>query len=168
MSELETILKKHASMYPLMTPQDVVKLVYQNEFGVGHLIPDPAYALEYLLKELEEVDTNSEKRVEEIGNGLVRFYLSSLTRDEATKLVEAMVASANQIQGSKEVFLSKLEVVRLLCNEGCFSFTMADLESYLSEYIEDGIQPVSHSETYRATYTPHYRVILKEYCERIG
>ena len=38
MEELKQILQEHAKRYPLMQPRDVVKLIYQNEFGGGHLI----------------------------------------------------------------------------------------------------------------------------------
>lgn len=48
MKELETILRDHASRYPRMEPTDAVKLVYQNEFGGGHLIRNPESCLEAL------------------------------------------------------------------------------------------------------------------------
>ena len=38
MEELKAILITHAKRYPLMQPRDAVKLIYQNEFGGGHLI----------------------------------------------------------------------------------------------------------------------------------
>ena len=40
MFELERILRQHADSYPLLQPTDAVKLIYQNEFGGGHLIRD--------------------------------------------------------------------------------------------------------------------------------
>ena len=38
--EIIDILKIHTSVYPEMQPQDAVKLIYQNEFGGGHLIKE--------------------------------------------------------------------------------------------------------------------------------
>ena len=43
-SELHDILLAHAERHPSMQACDLVKLVYQNEFGCGHLIPDPQRA----------------------------------------------------------------------------------------------------------------------------
>ena len=40
MQELERILKDHAARYPQMEAVDYLKLVYQNEFGGGHLVPE--------------------------------------------------------------------------------------------------------------------------------
>ena len=48
MFELETVLKAHAARYPKMEPTDAVKLLYQNEFGGGHLIRDRESWMAYL------------------------------------------------------------------------------------------------------------------------
>ena len=52
MEELRAILIAHAKRYPLMQPTDAVKLIYQNEFGGGHLIRDEQACLNYLRREL--------------------------------------------------------------------------------------------------------------------
>ena len=59
MKELETILFAHAGRYPQMEPTDAVKLIYQNEFGGGHLIRDEDAALRYLRQEYETVVKDS-------------------------------------------------------------------------------------------------------------
>ena len=46
--ELLVVLKEHLDRYPKMQPQDVVKLLYQGEFGPGHMIKDPAASLKRL------------------------------------------------------------------------------------------------------------------------
>ena len=51
MEELRAILIAHARRYPLMQPRDAVKLIYQNEFGGGHLIRDEEACLNYLRRE---------------------------------------------------------------------------------------------------------------------
>ncbi len=52
---LEDILLQHFDRYPQMQPQDAVKLIYQQEFGPGHLIKDEKKALEYLRQEMAGV-----------------------------------------------------------------------------------------------------------------
>ena len=42
---IRDILAEHFERYPLMVPQDAVKLIYQRVFGPGHLIRDPEAAL---------------------------------------------------------------------------------------------------------------------------
>ena len=50
---LEEVLSEHINRYPKMQIQDVVKLIYQNEFGGEHLVKD---ANESLIKLEQEVD----------------------------------------------------------------------------------------------------------------
>jgi len=81
--ELEQVLTSHAKKYPQMRPCDGVKLIFQNEFGGGHLITDRRKALERLRKEYDEVSkTNGGTLLEEIGNGLVRVRLEALRPEQ--------------------------------------------------------------------------------------
>ena len=53
--EIIEMLIIHQKRFPLMQPQDVVKLLYQNEFGGGHLISDANRSLMYLTKEYDSI-----------------------------------------------------------------------------------------------------------------
>ena len=44
-TEILSVLTAHAKKYPLMLPCDAVKLLYQNEFGGGHLVQDEKQSL---------------------------------------------------------------------------------------------------------------------------
>ena len=56
MEELEKTLREQGKRYPQMECTDAVKLIYQNEFGGGHLIRDEAACLSYLRREYEAVE----------------------------------------------------------------------------------------------------------------
>ena len=155
---MESILKQHAARYPLMEPTDAVKLIYQNEFGGGHLIADEAACLAYLRAEHEKTPA-APYYAEELGNGICRVYLGGVKDVEA--LGRAFLESAATHAGKLESFLEKLDALRRLAREGVFAFTPEALESYLADYQKTGYPPVSHSETYRRAYHPAYRVILK-------
>ncbi len=104
---LEDILVSHYKKYPHMQIQDMVKLVYQNEFAGGHLISNEVESLERLEEELSGIydasgtsdteaiysDVLSSKTIafevhhdlsdrhqlfEDIGNGLCRLNLHEL------------------------------------------------------------------------------------------
>ena len=69
---MRSILLAHAARYPLIEPTDAVKLIYQNEFGGGHLIWDEEKCLDYLRKEYASVTKNAQMPLyEDIGNGFV-------------------------------------------------------------------------------------------------
>ena len=80
---LRETLTAHAGRYPAMTPQDGVKLIYQNEFGGGHLIADPVRSLERLRAEYAALPSGlSAPLAEDIGNGMARVNLSGLDPEE--------------------------------------------------------------------------------------
>lgn len=162
-SELCRILGEHAGRYPLMEPADAVKLLYQSEFGGGHLIADREKSLERLREEYDSVSGHGQTApAEELGGGMVRIMLAGI--EDQGGLLEQLnrdfMRSAQLCTGSMEQFLNKLEVLRSLARAGTFRFSAGELGEYLKAYMASGCPPVSHSEAYRAAYRPAYRVML--------
>ena len=166
MEELRAILIAHAKRYPLMQPRDAVKLIYQNEFGGGHLIRDEQACLNYLRREYTSVAKDPTVPLyEDIGNGIIRVNLAAVKPEDLEQLGRAFIDSAAKHKGTMDRFLNKLEVLRKLTAEGVFAFDTNALTSYLFEYKADGYPAVSHDEIYRTTYKPAYRIVLSEMCE---
>ena len=164
MEELEQILREHAKRYPLMQPTDAVKLIYQNEFGGGHLIRDEQACLNYLRREYTSVAKDPTVPLyEDIGNGIIRVNLAAVKPEDLEQLGRAFIDSAAKHKGTMDRFLNKLEVLRKLANEGVFNFDTNALNAYLSEYEAAGYPAVSHSPEYRQAYKPAYRIIRKAY-----
>lgn len=161
MEELTRILADHARKYPLMQPADAVKLIYQNEFGGGHLIRDEQACMERLRREYDGIVKDpAQARYEPIGNGIVRVALAAVRPEELEQLGRAFIRSAAMHTGSMERFLQKLEVLTRMTEQGSFSFDVAALQAYLQDYRRRGCPPVSHSDAYRRAYCPAYRIIL--------
>ena len=145
-----------------MQPTDAVKLIYQNEFGGGHMIRDEQACLNYLRREYDSVTKDSNAPLyEEIGNGVVRVNLAAVKPEDLEQLGRDFIRSAAAHTGAKERFVQKLDVLRRLTAAGHFCFGMTELECYLSEYIQSGSPMVSHSEQYRQNYAPAYRIICR-------
>ena len=162
MDELKAILTEHARRYPLMEPTDAVKLIYQNEFGGGHMIANEEACLAYLFREYTNTPRNFDLPLtENIGNGIVRVHLSALPEERLEELGQAFLRSAALQQGSVEQFKRKLAVLRGVCAAGQFSFDLMELDAYLAAYAAAGYPAVSHSETYRKAYRPSYRIVRK-------
>ena len=81
--ELQQVLKKHKEKYPEMELTDIVKLIYQNEFGGGHLIPDEEASLQWIQQEYENCRLSSHEWEsplwESIGNGSYYVYGTNFT-----------------------------------------------------------------------------------------
>ena len=163
MNELELVLRGHAKHYPRMEPTDAVKLLYQNEFGGGHLIQDEAACLRYLRAEFDATPKDpAATRREYIGNGIYRVNLAALSENELDQLGRDFIASAAVHKGDLNCFIQKLDILRRLTAEGVFTFDSAQLEEYLAACEQAGYPMVSHSPAYRAHYRPAYRVVRQD------
>ena len=166
MEELKKILLAHTQRYPMMEPTDAVKLIYQNEFGGGHMIRDMEGCLSYLRREYRSVEKRRDVPLyEEIGNGAVRVNLAAVQAENLEQLGKWFISSAESWNGRMDSFLEKLDVLRALAAQGVFAFTGCELDGYLQEYEKAGYPAVSHSEGYRQLYEPAYRVVKKSYLE---
>ena len=162
MDELKAIIIALAKRYPLMQPCDAVKLIYQNEFGGGHLIRDEQACLNYLRREYADLEKDpTAPMYEDIGNGIVRVNLAAVREEALEQLGQDFIASAAKHKGTLDSFLNKLEVLISLTADGVFTFDADALNAYLSEYKAAGYPAVSHSPEYRQAYNPAYRVILR-------
>lgn len=157
MDETRSILLQHRKTYPKMELRDEVKLLYQNEFGGGHLIADPDAARSRLTEELGSCADTGAALFDPVGNGSVRVNLYPASgRLTAQTLFKIFLLSSRRVRGSKESFREKLELL--------YDFhEWAEVDAFLREYEKAGYPALSHSEAYRAAYAPAYRVIGQEY-----
>lgn len=162
--ELREILIQHTKTYPLMQPTDAVKLIYQNEFGGGHLISDKEACFRYLKHEFSQTEQKKAPLFEEIGNGIVRVNLCALdaNRISLDELFTWFCISSEMVCGDIAGFREKLAVLRDITEETAFGFGTDELDQYLTKYEEAGFPPVSHSDAYRNAYSPAYRIVLKK------
>lgn len=161
MEEFELILKDHAARYPLMTPQDCVKLLFQNEFGPEHAIENTGASLLRLMDEYEETeaDENAELFVP-IGNGFCRLQIAKAKLlYPAEEVNEWFVTSANSSRGSRADYMHKLKVFMKNYKEYGFTFSEDELTEFMAKYCSQAYPPVHHSDVYHAAYHPHYRVM---------
>lgn len=159
---MRNTLLTHASRYPLMEPRDAVKLIYQSEFGGGHMIQNEEACLTRLRQEYASVTQNPDTPLlEEIGNGICRVNLAALDRYgySPDALGRDFIRSAAITAGSINAFQEKLLILQELTDSGAMPFSRDTLDAYLEEYRNAGFPPVSHSASYRAAYRPAYRVV---------
>lgn len=145
---MKNILLEHKKRYPMMQARDFLKLLYQSEFGGGHLIADHAAALNYLKSESDAVQTPPARQFEEIGGGLMRMYLPVEGIRPETAL--GLFMETCTPRGSMEGITQKLD----LLNE-MFPEMSGEIEAYRAA----GCPAQRHSEIYRQHYAPAYRLV---------
>ncbi len=162
---MKELLIKHYHLYPKSQIQDMIKLIYQNEFAGGHMINDERESFKRLCEEVHHIKKiGMEKEIfEEIGNDLFRIHLHSIENIKLSTINQFFVISANTIKGSIESYLEKLNVLRKCITHKELPFSIDKYENYIKEYKKIGYPPVRHSEVYRNTYFPSYRVIKTQY-----
>ncbi len=164
---MRDILLFHGKKYPAMKAQDGVKLCYQSEYGGGHLMPAREVCEESILKEREEaigLQRDSEL-LEPIGGGLDRLHLNAWwdAKDLRTETIAGLfLAVSDKKRGTQQGFLEKVSVLRELCRDGKMPFTLAELDDFLVDYKKAGFPLCRHSEVYRQTYHPAYRLASAE------
>lgn len=171
MAAVESALLRHATRYPLMQPQDAVKLLYQSEFGAGHLLDDPEESLQRLRQECQTAGPDDDSPLfEDIGGGFSRLNLRAAGAKEPTVLAihRIFAAGASKPCGSVEGFEEKLAMLLWLTEAGRLPFSLAACEHYLEQYRKQGMPAVSHSDAYRAAYQPAYRVVPSAYAASFG
>ena len=157
------ILKEHLASYPNMEIQDVAKLLFQSEFGGGHMITDAEKSFKRIQEEYTSLQpdvTGALPLTEPIGSGVCRIYLSSLNQGlRAEILNEMFVRSANNRRGTIEGLEEKIRQFLQACQDKELPFDETDAMHFFANWKEQGYPAVSHSDTYRNAYHPAYRVV---------
>lgn len=148
-------------LHPQSQPQDYIKLIFQSEFGPGHLIPNPELAKNRLYEEWQQVKDLPAENPQDIGGGYIRLCIKGIDQSRLEEINTAFVISANEKSGSDAGFMSKLELFLDMAQENCFDFDSHAAEIAVKEYLKEGIRPTSHTKTYHKHYTPAYRVVRK-------
>lgn len=164
MKQLKDILQQHSKAYPLMKVQDFVKLIYQNEFGPGHMIVDEKKSLHRLIEEWKMVSKESTTvPYEEIGNGLIRINLSGIHKEQLKGINRLFVKAGEKVKGEVKGFEEKLLIFYKMCESGALPLDSKEVSNYLEAYRLEGYPAVSHTELFRNQYRPHYRIVEKQF-----
>jgi hypothetical protein len=163
---MRDIFLLHAKKYPAMKAGDGVKLCYQSEFGGGHLLPSREACEESIREERATAVglARESELLEPIGGGLVRLHLNAWqdAKDLRTETIAGLFLDVSDKTGTMQGFSEKVLLLQGLCREGKMPFAPAELEDYLEDYKKAGYPLCRHSEVYRQTYHPAYRLARAE------
>ena len=160
------VLMDHYKRYPLLKIQDIYKLIYQAAMGPEHLIPDKDAAHKKLCAELENI---------------TEFYAQPLFEniDPTEQLVRVNLNSFKQGQGDPEklfeafyqtsiTFLPKVDLIKIyiqqaihLSENKIWPFEIDVIKSFFHLKGSQNFPAVHHSDIYRKTYCPAYRLVGK-------
>ncbi len=166
-------IRWHAKRYPLMEAPDWYKLAHQGVAGPGHAIDDPAAAASWLDREWEAIGSPraAEQELEPLpfGRGrLSRINLRPWKRrgGERNELLAAFVATAERLSPAPVAVRKGLDeastCLASLSSAGELGISREVVSTFFDARRREGYPAVHHSERYRTSYAPAYRVVLPE------
>ncbi len=158
------LLLEHLKKYPRLEVRDVFKFLYQSTFGCEHMVSSEEAVTGYIEKEFADIGSVSEAVVEKLDGDYSRVPLSILEKGlSSSTFGKIFCASSKKQVGSHTDLICKLNVARELVAEQLLPFDMVDFDSEVEKWRSDGFPAVRHSENFRETYKPSYRVISNAY-----
>jgi uridine kinase len=165
-ASFERYLKQQALLHPKMTAQDGVKLCFQAAFGAEHLLADQDQAWSALLTEFEQTSPQEIQVFEAISPEHSRCNLAAWKHAKLPLewLFQIFCHSASvKREKAEPLFMEYLNIVTAGVDKGILPFKSREWREYLDSYLAGGVRPVHHSEPYRISERPAYRVVKSGY-----
>ncbi len=160
----ETILK-HLEEFPLSEITDLIKLIYQNEVGPKHLASNEIEAFKSLASEMKNVTFNEKTPLfTDIGSSALRLNLSALPINTDLRLINKIIMLSSEcFKEPGESLVVPLGLLVVMAQNNEIPFPIQEVREATHKFSTEKFKPVSHSEKYKNTYNPSYRVIHKQY-----
>jgi len=164
-SGIENILLEQFILHEKLWLPDVYKLLYQAAMGCEHAISDKEFVLKKIEDELLNFNSINSGPFYEIispDRELARVNLIPYSKGKGDLkiLSNSFIRTAAEYKGSVNRLLSYWQDFRQKVKERVFYFSLPDVDDYFNEIRSAGFPAVHHSEEYRRTNEPHYRVVL--------
>lgn len=165
MDKLKQTVLEHIKKYPEMELQDILKMLFQNEFGPKHLAENEIECFKSLSTEINSIDYNeNEELFEDIGCDALRLNLKAIPiGTDLNYINKVIVNSASEFCGTNEKLVVKFGLLVVMAENQEIPFDIERVRKETNAFAKNGFKPISHSEVYKENYSPSYRVISKKY-----
>ena len=169
MDKLKQTVLEHIKKYPEIELQDILKMLFQNEFGPKHLAENEIECFKSLSTEINSIDYNeNEELFEDIGCDALRLNLKAIpVGTDLNYINKIIVNSASEFCGTYEKLVVKFGLLVVMAENQEIPFDIERVRDETNAFAKNGFKPISHSEVYKQNYSPSYRVISKKYKELV-
>ena len=170
--KVETAVSIQMKKYPASSLGDIYKSFFQDRFGPGHMISDPAAAENYLKKEISSYDEITGDEIETIGweHNFYRVNLSLIKRNiiPFDEFFAAFMESAgNIILPSAGEWEEEWRSISKIIDRMNLDLPDAERDKKnIDGLFVLGKFDMHHSPKYIELYLPHYRIISVDVFER--
>lgn len=165
----EYYLAGQLRLHPSIQPRDVIKLCFQAAFGPEHLLTDLTAARAYFFREFEATEPRDIPLYERISDRFCRVNLAAWKYRglPAEDLFDMFAASAGSSEPNDADFFHYLEEADTIIARGACDFSPEDWRIAIAKYKESGIRAVHHSDRYRESEKPAYRIVDYRYIRQL-
>ena len=170
---VEDAIIRQMKNYPKSRLQDIYKNFFQDYFGPEHLIKDITAADKYLKSELASYEECSGVDAEPTGSrgNFYRVNLRVLKENRISykEFFDAFIESAQKTEKqSIELWITEWDEILLVIDS--MQLNLPDYEAdkkRIQEVLSSGRYAMHHSDIYRNSYAPHYRIMKKDIYQRL-
>ena len=163
MNQTSTELLNHIKKYPLLTPRDTFKFLYQSVFGCEHMVSSSDFVVSYIKEEFKSTFYKKEV-VEPLDGNFSRVNLEIISRGmSAETLGTLFVLSSKKEKGTLADLKEKIAILKELVQNGFTPFDAEEFSNELALWESQGFPAIHHSEEFRQNYHPSYRVISNDF-----
>ena len=156
------LLTDQFKRHPGLQCQDCLKAIYQAEWGCEHLLTDEQRVSGYLSREWDSTPADAScPLVEPLGEHFARVHIAAAKAQGLRRetLLRLFLHAAGIHRGDSDHFSAALTCVVRMAREGLLPFSPEEAEACIRAYREQGCPPVHHSEAFRQSEHPAYRVV---------
>ena len=155
--------------YPKIHLQDIYKSCYQDFMGAEHIISNKETVYKCIATEIETMDDtpNTKLSLEPCGiyGKHIRFELSMVKNGEinTTLLTDLFIESvASTKKHTIKEWIKRWKRIENVIDKMKISLPNQENEKlFIRQLFERGEYACSHSQEYRESYNPHYRIVSK-------
>ncbi len=167
--KLKLTVLEHIKKYPKAELQDILKMLYQNEFGPKHLAENEIESFKALSTEINNISFDeNEELFCDIGCDALRLNLRAIPVGTNLNYINKIIVnSANEFKGTNEKLVVKFGLLVVMAENNEIPFDIQRVRDETNAFAKNGFRPINHSNIYKEHYSPSYRVISKKYKELV-
>lgn len=163
------IIIEYCNSDPAIELQDVFKFLYQSCFGCEHLVKNSPMIAERIREEMQKADEDDLPDVEMLEGDYCRVHLKVMKKSGVMLTPEMLAilfakSAKKEPEGDKRL-KEKLDDLMTFAREGLIPFSETEVDGAIAKWRANDFCPVHHSENFRNTHHPAYRVISSTLAE---
>jgi len=167
------LAEEEFELHPKANLRDYYKLFFQGTFGPGHFVSDYLSAIDFIYKELNE-STNFETDLYQKINYRQIFYRVNLLAVKMNLIsfndyyAGFLASSRFKSNISNEQWIYEWQQIEKILEASSLEIPNFEHDSnFLQRIFFENEYVISHSQDFRTTYNPHYRIFTQTEFEKL-